>query len=140
MVTTADKAAMIAPITKVVLHYAKGPLTGRNCGKPVLGEHYVPTVDVDLLVQASIRLHHTPGINPHTGGAAARIWKITSEDMVLSDPCWWTKPSLNSEDNTKGARSISWHGDTILFLDETSQEHIEAERARQEQLEIEQAC
>lgn len=127
----------ITPITKIEIHWVGGRTT----------ENFVPAPEVPAFVRATQRLHHSPGINPHNGGAAAKIWKITSRAMNVCGPYWWTTPDLQENQDPAGARVIRWDGhETLLFLDEESDEHkasiqadLEEELAERERLEAELA-
>lgn len=122
----------ITPITKIELHWVGGRTT----------EYLVPANEVPAFVQATQRLHFSPGINPHTGGATIKIWKITSRSMNVGGPYWWTTLELHHNDDPAGARIIGFDNhETVLFLDEESEEHkahvqaeLEQERAERSHL------
>jgi hypothetical protein len=68
--------------------------------------HIVPASDVAKLTEATVRLHHTPGVNPGTGNPTRKICMITAEPMDLYGPYWWTTPSLEQNYDGAGARII----------------------------------
>ncbi|WP_046867126.1 hypothetical protein [Microvirga massiliensis] len=68
--------------------------------------HIVPAADVPKLAEATVRLHHTPGVNPSTGNPTRKICMITAEPMALYGPYWWTTPSLEGNGDDTGARVI----------------------------------
>lgn len=55
--------------------------------------------DVSQFVDATVRLHHKPGINPHSKLTTSPVWRITSAPLAYFGPYWWTTRSLNA-DNT----------------------------------------
>lgn len=122
----------ITAITKIELHWVGGRTT----------EYLVPANEVPAFVQATQRLHYSPGINPHTGGATIKIWKITSRSMTVGGPYWWTTLELQHNGDPAGARIIGFDNhETVLFLDEDSEEHkahvqaeLEEERAERSRL------
>lgn len=101
-------AEHITPISEVDLHFAGGSTI----------THMVPTLDLSAFVEASKRLHHSPGINPHNGGETAKVWKITSRPMRIDGPYWWSTPDLGDNGNPAGARILRWGATDVLFIDE----------------------
>jgi len=80
--------------------------------------HIVPASDVERLKEATVRLHHTPGVNPANGGETRKVWLITSEGMTFEGPYWWSTPSLESNGDPAGARLLRGNFDReILFED-----------------------
>lgn len=107
-----DTIDQIIPISEVELHFAGGNIA----------THMVPTSEVSAFVEASKRLHHSPGINPHSGGQTAKVWKITSRGMRIDGPFWWSTPDLGNNDDPAGARILRWCGTEVLFIDEDAPE------------------
>lgn len=66
-----------------------------------------PVDDVEHLCRAVLALHHEPGVNPHSGRAAAKLLRLSVGTPRLHEGYWWTAPSL---DETVGprARVVSW--------------------------------
>lgn len=57
-------------------------------------EHIVIADQVDAFVEACKRLHFDPGVNPHNGGSAARIWRLRVAELRAYGPYWWAQPDL----------------------------------------------
>lgn len=65
--------------------------------------HYMHEDQVDTFVQATIRLHHEPGINPHNEAPTARLWEITVNGLETETKTyWWCHPDLRG--STGGAK------------------------------------
>jgi len=80
--------------------------------------HIVPAFEVERLKEATVRLHHTPGVNPANGGETRKVWLITSEPMMFEGPYWWSTPDLGQNDDPAGARLLRGNFDReILFED-----------------------
>lgn len=60
--------------------------------------------NVAQFVEATVKLHHKPGVNPHSKLTTAPVWRVTSSPLAYSGPYWWTARTLNA-DNT-GARFL----------------------------------
>lgn len=127
-------AQRITPISKVERHWVGGDIT----------TDFVPENEVDRFVTACIRLHHTPGINPHTGGQARKIWKIVAHDMEVRGPFWWSTPDLQENYDPNGARIVDWTCSRELFVDKQSADYqemlkneLQADLEEQERLDLE---
>jgi len=87
--------------------------------------------DVSKFAQAQVKLHHSPGVNPHSKLTTAPIWRITSAVLCASGPYWWTTPSLNPDGS--GARFIEGGPDEEIiwedrkYVEEQVRLEIEAE-------------
>jgi len=72
---------------------------------------------VARFVEATVRLHHTPGINPHTQGKTDRLWRIEVCDFTLTGPFWWTTPDLQNNHDPAGAQLIDIQNSQVAFVD-----------------------
>jgi hypothetical protein len=80
--------------------------------------HFVVAPDVQKLAQATLRLHHTPAVDPGTGGQTRKICIATSEPMAFYGPYRWMTPGLAGNDDPAGARVLQGNGHReILFED-----------------------
>ncbi len=70
----------------------------------------VPAEDVELLVEAVLRLHRDPGRNPHSGRPAARLRRLTVGTPYLHEGYWWTAPAL--DERSPKARVVAWRTTT----------------------------
>lgn len=81
------------------------------------GNEYIVHKDhVCRFVEASVKLHHTPGINPANKEETSRIWRITSAPLHGCS-YWWTTPSLEGNDNPDGATIIKGGPSVTVFID-----------------------
>lgn len=80
---------------------------------PQTSRELVPAVDVPLLVEALTRLHHDPGVNPHSKKKTARLVRISVGTPQLGPGHWWTGPTL--EDEGRKARPIGWSKKVVWF-------------------------
>lgn len=118
-------AKKITAISKIERHWVGGEST----------IDFVPEAEVARYVEACIQLHHTPGINPHTGGEARKIWKIVAHDMDVRGPFWWSTPDLQKNSDPNGARIIDWPLSRELFVDKDSADYQEMLRIELEDIE-----
>jgi hypothetical protein len=89
---------------------------------------------VDRFVEASVKLHHTPGINPANKEPTSRIWRITSAPLHASS-YWWTTPSLEGNDNPEGAGIVKGGPPETRFVDREYTCRMAAEEAAMEEAE-----
>lgn len=75
-------------------------------GAPALRDELVPAPEVELFVAGVLRLHHDPGLNPHSGRPAARLVRLEVGTPRLGAGHWWTGPSLS--DDGPRARVVEW--------------------------------
>ena len=118
-------AKKITAITKIERHWVGGETA----------LDFIPESEVARFVTACIRLHHTPGINPHTGGEARKIWKIVAHDMNVRGPFWWSTPDLQKNGDPNGARIVAWSLSRELFVDKDSADYQEMLRIELEDIE-----
>lgn len=78
---------------------------------PSTTRELVPADEVPLLVEALRRLHHEPGVNPHSGRPTARLKRVRVGTAALHDGYWWTGPTL--QDEGPKARVVSWRFDVV---------------------------
>jgi hypothetical protein len=71
---------------------------------------------VARFVEASVKLHHTPGINPANKETTAPIWRISSAPLHGSS-YWWTTPSLEGNDDPSGAAIVKAGPSDDVFID-----------------------
>ena len=89
---------------------------------------------VARFVEASVKLHHTPGINPGNKEPTARIWQITSAPLHVSS-YWWSTPNLRGNDNPEGAGIVEGGPSETLFVDREYTDRMAAEEAAMEEAE-----
>jgi hypothetical protein len=80
---------------------------GRDTGY-VVEKYIIPKQDLDAFVEATVRLHHDPGINPHNKHITGPIRRISTDSFSVVGPFWWTTPDLQSTGKS-GARIIRPH-------------------------------
>lgn len=78
---------------------------------PSTSRELVPVGDVPLLLEALLKLHHAPGVNPHSGRPTARLERVRVGRPAVAPGYWWTAPTLE-EDGLK-ARLIQWTTEVV---------------------------
>lgn len=78
---------------------------------PSTSREVVPAPEVPLLVDALVKLHHAPGVNPHSGRRTARLVRLRVGAPELLDGYWWTGPTL--QDDGPRARVVGWRFETV---------------------------
>jgi hypothetical protein len=86
---------------------------------------------VARFVEASVKLHHTPGINPANKNTTAPIWRITSAPLHGSS-YWWTTPSLKGNDDPAGATVVNGGPSETVFVDREYVDRINREEDEME--------
>lgn len=86
---------------------------------------------VARFVEASVKLHHTPGINPANKEPTARIWRITSAPLH-GHSYWWTTPSLKGNDDPAGAVIVKAGPSETAFVDREYVDRINREEDEME--------
>lgn len=73
--------------------------------------HFVTSNELERLLEATVELHHDPGINPHNQGKTARAVRITGRKIRMDKrkvhaygPYWWSTPGLANNDDPRGAK------------------------------------
>lgn len=85
-------AGDIADYRMVRVQFCKGP-----------DQDYVMHKDhVARFVEATVKLHFDPGINPATGARCARIWRVSSAP-INGSTYWWCVPNLGKNNDPEGA-------------------------------------
>ena len=85
-------------------------------------------------VEASVKLHHTPGINPANKEQTSPIWRITSAPLHGSS-YWWTTPSLEGNNNPDGALIVRGGPSETVFIDRERLEQFRREEDDMEEAE-----
>lgn len=101
----AENINSVNKLRKVILKFEGGKTS----------EHLVLEGDVDKFVDASIRLHHDPGVNPHNAKKAARVETICVSRLRASGPFWWSTPDLKKNSDPSGAVIFRWQPDHCAF-------------------------
>lgn len=78
---------------------------------PSSSRELVPVTDVAMLLEALIKLHHVPGVNPHSGRPTARLVRVRVGKPALGDGYWWTGPTL--QDEGLKARLVRWTSEVV---------------------------
>lgn len=97
----------ISELVMVVVHYKDGNHPDTKI---------VPKVDVEKFIEATKKLHHSPGINPHSKLKTARATHIFVYGMEVSGPFWWSTPDLQQNYDPNGARIIG-EGRTLQVIE-----------------------
>jgi len=71
--------------------------------------------DVDNMVEALIKLHIEPGINPHNGCKCGEIVEILISLPAISS-YWWTSSDLSGKGLSKKAKIIEFYTGEPLYL------------------------
>lgn len=79
-------------------------------------EYIMHKDQVPRFVEASLKLHHHPGINPANKAKTARIRRITCAPPRARS-YWWTTPNLARNDDPQGAAIIRGGPSETLFVD-----------------------
>lgn len=78
-------------------------------------EHIVRKTDLADFVEACLRLHYAPGVNPHSKGHCARVLaihvKLLTPDIA---GVWWAQPDL--QDKSGGATLWEWTVWRVVWL------------------------
>lgn len=78
---------------------------------PSTSRELVPVTDVPMLIEALIKLHHSPGVNPHSGRRTARLVRVRVGKASLGEGYWWTGPTL--QDEGLKARLVRWTTEVV---------------------------
>jgi len=84
-------------------------------------KYTISSEDVEKFVEACMRLHNYPGINPHNKQKTARLEKITRKDLLTdvknipnrpwsSGPYWWSTPNLQKNHDPSGVKIWRFYG------------------------------
>lgn len=67
-------------------------------------DHHMHESQVDTFVKAQVRLHHSPGVNPHNCKKTAELDQISVSTLDLqARSYWWTTEDLQNNSDPKGA-------------------------------------
>lgn len=78
-------------------------------------DRFVHKNSVDKFVEASMELHYQPGINPHNGGRAGKITRISVAKPDISGPYWWSTPGLQQNYDPEGVPIIDWYDSDVIW-------------------------
>jgi len=78
-------------------------------------EHIMQRSDVKKFVEASLKLHFEPGINPHNKVKTTKIWMITQDSLKSLGRFWWSTPDLMKNEDPNGAEIWGWAREKILW-------------------------
>lgn len=78
-------------LRKVILYFQEQGIIG----SPIA--HLVHKDYVQDLVEASVKLHYSPGRNPHNGEKTSRLYYIECNQLLPDTVPWWGVPDLTSE-------------------------------------------
>ena len=95
------------------------------------GEYIMHKDHVQRFVEASVKLHHSPGINPANGEQTTPIWRITSAPLHASS-YWWSTPSLEGNGGADGAAIVKGGRSETLFIDRDYIRRIEEDEVLSE--------
>jgi hypothetical protein len=96
-------------------------------------EHIMHKNHVARFVEASVKLHHTPGINPANKEPTSRIYRITSAPLH-QHVYWWSTPSLEGNDDPEGAAIIKNGPCETVFIDK---EYVDRLNREEDEMEAE---
>lgn len=77
--------------------------------------HIVAMSELGTFLAATLELHFSPGVNPHSRVRCSRVLCITSADMVADGPFWWTVPGLRDNDDPRGAVVFRWTSPVVIW-------------------------
>src|SRR3990172_12901510 len=76
--------------------------------------YFLSTENVDEMIKATIKLHHTPGINPYSGQKTTKLKFMIIEKPKLYGSYWWTSSTLNVNENS--AKIIDgWIEENVIY-------------------------
>lgn len=105
---SSQKSISLSDLRNVLLIFTNSPSSPSN--------FIVHKDEVDRLVEVCIKLHHSPGKNPHNGGDTAKIERIfVEEGLEPKGPYWWSTPDLKKNDDPNGASVFGWTKRTLVF-------------------------
>lgn len=73
--------------------------------EPPYTEYHLLYRDVEAFIEATYKLHVSPGINPHNGRVTIPVVKILAYTCKPTK-YWWTDPSLSHNDDTAPGRVL----------------------------------
>lgn len=84
---------------------------------------------VGTFLAALLKLHYSPGINPHSQLQCAELWEVKLGKLALdTDSYWWCSPTLGvkMENQVPGAQLNTVHYDRLWAHPELLQEEQRA--------------
>jgi hypothetical protein len=95
----------LSDLRKVTLYFDNGS----NASHIVIAGH------LDEFIEATKRLHVSPGINPHNNQKTSEVIYITVDSLEMTGPFWWTTPTLNSNGDPAGAMVVGTKGSVVAY-------------------------
>lgn len=89
-------------------------------------EDLVHRDDLRTFIEAKIKLHYSPGVDPKTGKRSPYLQSISVCDMLVDDRAWIAKANLGATDGEPSARTIKLGPERIVWL------HPDYENAEEE--------
>lgn len=89
---------------------------------------------IEAFVEAQVKLHFEPGVNPHNQNKTKKIWKITSSELSYDGPFWWSTPDLMKNGDPAGVKILDGRNERTVWVD---QKTVDAWRAEDERAEYE---
>jgi len=92
---------------------------------------------VDEFKKASIKLHYSPGVNPHNGNKTAKIDRIEVRALEPQKPYWWARESLGVGDSDEEQPMTMVNARWLGYKNDWHSQRYEDERKQQEDYEFE---
>ncbi len=80
-------------------------------------EHIIREDELETFLKASIRLHYSPGMNPHNKKRTAVLTSIKIGSLVPTGPFWWSTTNLKENYNPRGAKIWTWEEEKEIWKD-----------------------
>lgn len=91
----------MSELVQVEVHLVKEYSSGGGNQANVLTT-IVPREHLDTFIDAQVKLHHYPGVNPHDGAVQHKLVKVRWAKLECAGPYWWTTPDLMKNDDPNG--------------------------------------
>jgi hypothetical protein len=70
--------------------------------------------DVETFIEATLKLHCDPGVNPVTKAETTKVWQIRVGKLKREGPYWWTTPALDGR--VPGAHIFDCYGTECVWM------------------------
>lgn len=80
-------------------------------------EYIIREDELETFLKASIKLHYSPGLNPHNKKRTAILTSIKIGSLVPTGPFWWSTANLKENNNPGGAKIWEWGKKKELWKD-----------------------
>jgi hypothetical protein len=100
---------LLGDIRKVELMWEEGTPTS----------YLIHKDEVETFIDANLKLHYDPGINPATKEKTARVWQIRVGKLKRKGPYWWTSPALDGA--KPGAHIFDCYGTTCVWMSDEAE-------------------